>query len=228
MSRRYTAEELRTAARDAALHEWERVTRDDDGGKIGDRDRITHYYETIGRANLLPVDPTTGARKYREIKGLYWCSVGAMFAYMQIGDFVEPDRCVPVYIDVDIPFRMLSTWRLAQSENWEAAGTPEPDVIDAVSSPGRALDALAIPGTLATIVTRPHYGNYRDTLGGHVVLSNFVEGDKVHTIEFNGRGTLGDGTKGEGVVKNVHDISVFRKVYPLDDRHFEQFSPDVG
>lgn len=229
MSRRYTVQDLKSAVLACALAEHSRTVRDDDDGLEGDRERITTYYRAIGRAPLLPLTPD-GKPYYRETAATKWCAVFAMFCHARLGNHLEPDRCVAAYLDLDVAYEMISTYRLASHEfedpnKWDAAGVPVPAIIDATADPARALDALAEPGTLATIASRD-YGNYRDRVGGHVVLSSKVEGDAVHTVEGNAHGTLGDGAHGEGVVLRSRPIAEFRRVYLFDERHFEQIGVD--
>lgn len=221
----YSIQQIRRAWLDAAEAEWRRVVRDDDGGVPGDRDVITSYFEACRWGFWVPGG-------YVERPDNPWCGIGLGATGRRISDFLVPGQCVPVCLDMDIAYHLLpSTKRIALMRKWKAAGVPLPRVwsqnsgrfIDAMEGIGWAPEDVLLPGTVATVVTRDRYGDERDIVGGHFVMVRFYDSAKraAYTVEFNGRGELGDGTRGEGVVHQVRKLEAFRRAYEFDLGHFE-------
>ena len=228
----FSLDRIRRAWLDAAEAEWRRVVRDDDGGVPGDRDVISGYFEACRWGFWTRGSATQPGDTYAERPDNPWCGLGLAACGRRLGDFLEPGQCIPVVLDIDLAYHVLpSTDRIRLARKWKAAGH-EParfwkrsgklflDVRDAVASDP---EQVLVPGTIITVATRKHYGDYRDEWGGHFAMVRYynVAKREVHTVEFNGRGTLGDGTKGEGVIHQVRPLAAIRVAYEFGLDHFE-------
>lgn len=222
----YTIEEIRAAWVRAALAEWSRVVRDDDGGKEGNRSTIAQYFRATGWGGWL--DGVTGGG-YKETPRTSWCGHFAGAMGLRIGDYLEAGRCVGVQLDPDIALYCTpSTDRLASPGKWRAAGLPMPmfyrsrgdEVLRASGSDmTRAPELVLLHGVIATVKTSGH----KPENGDHVVIVEEYDPvtRTVSTVEGNGRGMLGDGKQGEGVVRQERALRDVRCVYHFDLAHFE-------
>lgn len=222
----YTIEQLRQAHLDAAVAEWERNVRDDDGGEAGDRTIIGSYFAANGWGSWL--DAVTGGG-YVETPRTSWCGQFVAAMGHRVGDYLREGVCVPVGIDHDVARMVLvSTARLADPKRWRAAGVGTPKIYRAAStkgmlqrSDGRLVAPASVlePGVVATFKTTGR----KPAIGDHIVLvhSYDVETQTIYTVEGNGRGKLADGTWGEGVIRRSRPLSDLRRVYPLDLEHYE-------
>lgn len=235
----YTIQQIRQAWLAAALDEWNNPrgvdpkrdsVRDDDRGKEGDRDIIGGYFAANGWRAWL--DNETGGG-YRETPRTSWCGQFQSAMSLRIGDYIKPGECVPLALDADVARMVLvSTSRLASRAKWNAAGSHMPVYFRQTSVENRlqrsdngtlaAADAVLLPGVLATVKT----SGRKPDVGDHIVLIESYNADAgtVDTVEGNGRGTLGDGSYGEGVVRTTRDFADIRRVYPLDLAVFETFA----
>lgn len=224
----FTIQQLREAWLKASLCEWRKTIRDDDGGKAGDRDVITSYFLVNNWGGWLAGVTGNG---YRETPRTSWCGQFAGAMGQRVGDHLVDGQCLTVTLDPKIAeYVMVSTSRLASPAKWKAAGAPMPQFytrskirddqfVDGKS--GRLVPAsrVLLPGVIATVKTsgrKPHVGD-------HIVcIEKFDEDDMlIDTVEGNGRGQLGDKTRGEGVVRAVRAVADIRMVYHLDKGHFE-------
>lgn len=221
----YSATEIMSAWADAADHEWQRVVRDDDRGVPGNRATITRYFEAVGWGWHVPGG-------YVERPDNPWCGIGQAFCGLRLGDFIEPGVCTGVMLDPELARVVLpSTRRLAKRRWWDKARAirPQPWIPD--DGQAALAELLQMP-RIATIASRD-YGDDRNEFGGHVVLIADYSTGQFETIEFNGRGILGDGQWGEGVVvrrgEHARDVAELRRVYPLSaDLHFDQILRDAA
>lgn len=222
----YTIEQLRQAHLDAALAEWAKNVRDDEGGEAGDRDIIAGYFAATGWGSWL--DAVTGGG-YRENPRTSWCGQFVAAMGHRVGAHLVEGVCVPVGIDFDVARTVLvSTARLADRQRWKAAGVNTPTIYRKASSRGMlqrsdgrlvAPSTAIEPGVIATFRT----SGRKPAIGDHIVLVERFDAEvgEVYTVEGNGRGTLGDGTWGEGVVRRKRPFSDIRRVYPLGLNHYE-------
>lgn len=204
----YTTKQIHAAIREAALDFWSEVIVDRDGSP-----EIERMFRSI-RWDFHIVNG------YRDKAKWAWCGVFAANCMLKIGEHLEENQCVPVLVDLDIlHIVMPSTKRLASKKKWEAATDIEPQIF-------RDYDRLGvrrglIPGAICTIATRK-YGNYRDDVGGHVVIvDEYDGGDTFTTIEGNANGRFGNGSHGEGVIRRVRNVADVRRVYLLQPEHLE-------
>lgn len=221
----YTIDEIRAAWLAAALDEWGRVVRDDDGGHEGNRADITRYFETCGWSFHLARFGGT----YREHPTTSWCGIFAGAMGRRLGDYLEPDRCVGLMLDADVAkYCTPSTERLASPAKWAAAneampriffGTGEGILRDKATRHIVKPEDVLLPGVLMTVKTS---GN-KPNVGDHIVLVEKYDpaSKTVYTVEGNGRGLLGDGKRGEGVVRVERALRDIRRIYHLDYSHFE-------
>lgn len=206
---KYTSKQIHAAIRKAAIDYWYDTIIDEDGSP-----EITQMFLNIGWGWRV-------ADGYRNSEKWAWCGIGAANCMLRIGEYIEDDQCIPVVVDLDILNTVMpSTRRLASSKKWNIATEREP-LIYHPSSYGGVRQGL-IPGAIATIATRK-YGNYRDDVGGHVVIvDKYEEGaDTFTTIEFNAHGELGNGERGEGVIRTTRKVSDVRRVYLLHHQNLE-------
>jgi hypothetical protein len=227
----YTDEQLRKAWLAAALDEWNNprgadprrnAVRDDDGGREGDRDIITGYFAACGWSFHVP-------NGYAERGNTAWCGIFAGAMGRRVGDYLVEGQCVGVALDADVCQKVMpSTYRLDSKQKWRAAGVSEALTFvpadegafrhkharSVVVSPEEVL----LPGVIACVETsggKPY--------GDHVVIVEEYDPHKkeLMTVEGNGRGLLGDGVAGEGVVRGVRDLRTVRRVYHFGVKHFE-------
>lgn len=219
-----TIEEIRAAWVEAALDEWRKVVRDDDRGVAGDRDVIAGYFEATGWGRWL--DEVTGGG-YRETSRTSWCGQFSAAMGLRVGRYLGD---VSVALDPGVArFVLVSTARLADRKRWAAAGVAMPTHYRKAScglqlqrsSDGQLVEASRFvkPGVICTFKT----SGRKPSLGDHIVLvTRFDEATGlIHTVEGNGRGELGDGSSGEGVVRVVRTFKDLRRVYPLGVEYFE-------
>lgn len=224
----FSIKQLREAWLSAALHEWAQAVRDDDQGKPGDRDVIAGYFRINNWGGWL--DGVTGGG-YRETPRTSWCGQFAGAMGQRVGDFMMEGQCMPITLDPKVAeFAMVSTSRLASPAKWKAAGVPMPQFytrskiredqfVDGKTGRLVPAERVLLPGVIATVKTsgrKPHVGD-------HIVCIEKFDADDmlIDTVEGNGRGQLGDKTKGEGVVRAVRAVADVRMVYHLDKAHFE-------
>lgn len=219
----YSDEQLRRALLDAALAEWATVVRDDDGGRPGNRDVITGYFEACRWGFHIPGG-------YVERRDNPWCGIFAGAMGRRVGDHLEPGKCVGLTLDADVClYAMPSTERLASLAKWKQAGAGIPVRFRRASVGGQFADAalgllhkaedVLVPGAIATVMTS---GN-KPEVGDHVVIveSYDPQNKTINTVEGNGRGKLGDGTHGEGVVRCVRKLEDVVRVVHLGREQFE-------
>jgi len=118
-----------------------------------------------------------------------WCGAFAAFCY---GNITPPALRKKVFPST---FRMYDNW--ARSSRNRGKKDIQPGDIITVWTTEKA-----------SIRSKYHYGQ-------HIVLCEYVDGDKIYTIEGNAKGELGDGTYGEGVIKRTRDLKDVAYVYRL-------------
>ncbi|MFU8806579.1 MAG: hypothetical protein ACNA8W_22405, partial [Bradymonadaceae bacterium] len=105
-------------------------------------------------------------------------------------------------------FVLPSTERITDRNRWKSAGLPllEP------------IHPCAIePGDWATVNTGAN-----KSYGDHWVIVEDVLPGAIATIEGNASGQLGNSKQGHGVIFRTRDLSSVRRVYRLEEEHFEQ------
>lgn len=179
------------------------------GGYPGDIETITEYIAGNGWQGWLD---RYGAGKYTEKytdehgeeRTMKWCGhfVGAMLRRVA-GEL--DGHSVDIRAGV-VRYCLPSCARMASAAKWREAKLPQPENIDIWR---------ARPGDIATV------GHGKD--GSHIVLiaGATSSAGSVDTLEGNAWGTLGDGTQGEGVVRNRRQWQEFRRVYRLGFAHFK-------
>lgn len=138
-----------------------------------------------------------------------YCGIFAMFAAVNIGEHLEPGRCVDVALDPGIAkFCMSSPDRLASRDKWKAAGFERPTPID---------PSEIRPGHIVTV--RP---TKLRPLGSHIVIAADrpnVAGE-FPTYEGNAVGIRADGSRGHGVIINTRHTRDVARVWELGPEHF--------
>jgi len=201
----YTAEECRTAWRDAFLALWREYIRDTQPGYAGDQEEIADLYREIGWDWAVEDG-------YSEAAGHEWCGVGCAAAGLRLGDHLEDDRCVPVSLAPDVARLVLPSTdrlyshRLAMDDYWDAAGV----------SPAREIDVEAVgAGDVCTVYPD------RKRWGAHIVLAaGPPRNGHIPTIEANATGELPDGDTGEGVVRRKRTLDQVAVAYRFLEDHF--------
>lgn len=206
----HTGQQLREAILDAMLAEWERpvVVGEDD-------DRITRYFREIGWGWAIdehcPGDTYDESIRQSTDAPLDWCGLGiAWVGVHRLGHHLEEGQCVPVRLHREVANTVLpSTYRKDKRGPMEFWDDIEPDPPDPVG-----VDEIR-PGDIITVETSRGL-----PYGDHFAV---VEEpcDVIVTVECNGYGQLGDGEDGRGVVRRTRDYGDVRRVYRLDERHFE-------
>lgn len=203
----YTTRQIHLAIRQAAEELWKAYIEDFD-----DSLEILRMFHAIG---------WNWIHAYKNSEKFAWCGVFAGVCCLNARYFLEEGLCANTTVDFDIArVVMPSTVRLDSLRKWQQATAHGPiRFLPEDVGP----DAL-IPGAIVTIAAR-NYGDYRDTIGGHIVIVDSYEGgDTFTTIEGNAHGTFPDeGLKGEGVVKRTRNTSDIRRVYHLRPEHLETF-----
>lgn len=223
----FSAADLRRAMLEAALDEWSKVVRDDDRGVPGDREVIAGYFRANGWGAWL--DNVTGGG-YVEHSRTSWCGQFAAAMGQRVGDYLVDGQCVGIGLDDDLARGVIvSTARLADRKKWRAAGFDMPTHYRASTVPsmlqrsgdGQLVEAASVlfPGVVATFKT----SGRKPQIGDHIVIVERFDPETglVHTVEGNGRGELGDGSSGEGVIRTTRRLADLRRVYPLELEHFE-------
>lgn len=206
---KYTADELRVAWLSSALALWREEIKDEDQSPT-----IKGMFRACGWGFW--VDDADG---YRNNAKHAWCGIFQGYAASLIGYYLEPGQCVSVTLDADILKHCIpSTARMVSDAKWRAAGVRKPQT---VTINGAGTTAL-VPGALATIAARD-YGDRRNEYGGHFVLVESYDANTgmVATVEGNAWGTMPDGSRGEGVVRNSRPVEQFRRVFLFDVDHYE-------
>lgn len=202
---RYSLDALRTAWRDAALALWRQNIRDTQPGYPGDRERIADLYRRIGWGWAVEDGYAEGA-------GHEWCGVGQAAAGLELGDHLQPDRCVPVSLHPDIARLVLPSTnrlyshRLPGTDRWKQAGVPPAHEIDV-----EAVDA----GDICTIYPD------RKRWGSHIVMATgHPRNGHIPTVECNAHGRFPTGDRGEGAVRRKRKLEQVAVAYRLFDPHF--------
>jgi hypothetical protein len=214
----YTAEQLGNALADAALSEWSRPVRDIEPGTPDDREHIAKYFNEVRRADgrswawfLLARHPR-GHAEYIEqtMRGEWeeWCGMFVAFcAQNLIGRHIAGRQCVNLTIAPGIAYYVLpSTARIASPAKWNEAGVDEPE---------RPLIEDMQRGDIFTVGA--------GGIGSHIGIVDEPPDDEsgeFMTIEGNGRGLLGDGTRGEGVIRRGRNIREIKQLIRLCPEHY--------
>lgn len=200
-------ERIRRAAVEVARREWSEVVRDEytdpiTGEAFKASPQIIDYHEDSGAA--WPV-----ADGYQEGRD-FWCGVFVAYCYSQIGVFLEPGRCVDIRLKPRIAhFAFPSTSRLDNPDKWREAG---------VTQAKRFEPESIQPGDVVVFRT----GRTGRPAGDHVTIAeDFPRHGSISVIEGNGWGPLGDGSEGEGVVRDTWSLEEVARVWRLDLHHFE-------
>ena len=206
----YTGKELRRALLKSVATEWHRPVHSRD-----DADRVTEYFRGIGWGWAIdehcPGDTYDESIRQSTDAPLDWCGIGpAWCAVHRVGFHLEAGQCVPVRLRPAIAQHVLpSTYRANSPEHWSRT---EAD------PPAQVAPEDIEPGDLVTVITRggKSYGDH------FVVARRSPKDGELPTYEFNAYGELGDGRTGRGVVGKTRDLDDVRRVYRLDERHFEK------
>ena len=206
---KYTAKNLREALLSACLTEHQLTVK-----SIGDERRITEYFHGIGWTWAVKENFPDGIyddeirRRGGRSAPLNWCGMGIGFVGVHlVGNHIVGGQCIDVRLKPGIARHVLpSTMRLQDLRRWEQAGVRPPEKVQA---PQR--------GDIITVYTT----GVRGDAGDHYAVVVEVEGDTLHTVEFNATGELGDGTRGRGVVRRTRRVQDVRQICRLEDIHFE-------
>ena len=200
---------MREALLKACLAEHERTIR-----SVGSEDRITEYFRGIGWGWAIDEHCPGGVyddqirRNGGRSVPLNWCGIGPGFVGTRLlGDHLIDGQCVDVRLKPGIATSVMpSTMRLEDLRRWEQAG---------VAPPG----AAAMPQRCDIITVET--SGVRGLAGDHYAVVVDVDGETIHTVEFNATGELGDGTRGRGVVRRTRPVSKVRQICRLETIHFE-------
>lgn len=203
----YTAQQLRRALLQVALAEHDRPVR-----SVGDEDRITRYFHETGWQWAL--NEASGGRYSEEARNrrgdlLNWCGLFVGWCGLHVGNYLERTMCVPVRLRPHVAqYPLASTWRATDVDQWEQSDIEPP--------PQVPHDEIA-PGDIVAVVT-----GERKPYGDHFAIVESVTDAGLETVEGNAFGELGDGEDGRGVVRNVRGLEDVRRVYRLEEMHFEE------
>jgi len=209
----FTSEQLLLAWRFAALAEWGTHVTDEPGN-------VEHYFDAVGWNFHIK-------NGYENNEKFAWCGIFAGAMGVEIGHYLEPGQCVPVFLDPDVArFCFPSTRRLVSAGKWAAAGVSPPTILrplNAQLNGSLTIDKLR-PGMTCTIGDVNNHGT-------HIVIVDQARPDEglVDTIEGNAHGELGDGSWGEGVVRrrgeHARPFEEFRRAILLDPiQHFDDLT----
>lgn len=198
---------VRLAAVAAAEAEWKKTVRDDytdpKTGKVYTfSPEIIAYHEDSGAA--WPV-----ADGYQEAED-FWCGVFAAYCYSRVGDFLIDGQCVDLRLKPEVAkVALLSTTRLNSPDRWEQAGVPQAIRLEPED---------AEPGDLLVFRT----GRTGRPWGDHITVGKSKpKNGEVELFEGNAWGTLGDGSRGEGVVVNTRKLAEVARAWRLRIEHLE-------
>jgi len=203
MTQQSSATKLRLALLRAAEAELDRGVTDEDSSVT-----IEQYFKAVGWGFWI------ADAGYVNVEKFAWCGVFVGAMGLRVGDFLEPDRCVDIFLNPAIAKYVLpSTVRLGSDNKWRQAGYTS---MQTGIYQGLFEDELvkkfkgAIKGCVATVGE----GFY----GSHIVIIRDVDLDKgtFTTVE-------GNATKNgfEGVVSKERDISSVKILWMPQPRHFE-------
>jgi hypothetical protein len=201
-----TIEQLRDALVDAALANWELTIRDIQRGYVGDRLEIERLFRLVrwGWA----IDKHGG---YKETSDTMWCGIHVAACGMEVGDFIMPGQCLDVSINpLMATFVIPSCTRLVSDRQYRRAGVPRMERLDPKDAIRGDIVILDTPRT-----NRPE--------GDHIMLAEGppdLERGVIACVEGNAIGTLGDGTRGEGVVRNERPLKDCLHAYRFELHHF--------
>jgi hypothetical protein len=193
-------EQLRRAMVEVAHAEWRKPVR-----SIGNEDIITGYWDICGWGGWLRSQKGC-ANGYVRVQGsgVDWCGIYIAACALRVGEVMDTKaRLRPGLARYVLP----STQRMTDKARWQSAGLPLLEPI--------ALRSVA-PGDIVTVDT-----GKGKPFGDHFVLVEDVLPGFLCTLEGNARGQLGDGQQGHGVVFRTRQMSAVKRVYRLNEAHFE-------
>jgi len=211
----YQIEKLLLAWRFAALAEWGTHVTDEPGN-------VEHFFDAVGWNFHIK-------NGYQNNEKFAWCGIFAGAMGLEIGHYLEPGQCVPVFLDPDVAkFAFPSTRRLVSAGKWAAAGVSPPTILRPLKNHEPGLGFLSLdllkPGMTCTVGNGKKHGT-------HIVIVDKInpESGTVDTIEGNAHGELGDGSWGEGVVRrrgeHARPFEEFRRAILLDPiQHFDDLT----
>jgi len=203
----YTLTQIIEGAILAAELSWEDTIRDTQKGHPGDIMEIERFFHLVDWGWMLARGKDG---RYQESKGMMWCGIFAGACFVQAGDFLDTEHCVDVKLKSQIASSCFpSCPRLASERRWEQCGVTPPERFDPKDVQRGDILILDTPRT-----SRPSGDHIMIALGG------LQEDGTIPTIEGNAYGTLGDGTYGEGVVKNNRPLERCLHAYRLRIEHF--------
>jgi len=195
-----TMQDVRNAAVDVAIEEWERVVRDPQ-----DRDRIKTYIRESGAGWMLDVG------RYDESED-FWCGTFAAYCFQQVGDHLVDGQCVDLSLADGLGRQIFpSTVRLAGRGPY-----PWTDFAD---GPPERIDPEDVQrGDVLSVKT----GRTSRPYGGHVVLAEGPpESGEIPTVEGNSsHGVLGNNEPGEGVCRAAWSVDDIGLALRLRKSHF--------
>lgn len=190
-----------------AEREWGKTVKDFDPGQTATPRKIEKYFERTGWQWFLDIHSDgTYTEKTAGHPWQSWCGLFVGYCGKMMGRHMSDDQCVDIKVTDGVIRTVLpSCDRLGSLRRWKSAGLDNiPEVkVDEIQR-----------GDIVTV------GEGRN--GEHITLARegVVDGE-IRTISGNGRGLLGDGTQGEGVVKNIRDANEIARAYRLPPAAFE-------
>lgn len=203
----FTIEDLLEAGGKAILAEHAKNIRDTDGDYPGDKVPIHGYYDTIGWAGILAANGKH--KEYNEEDEDYWCGAFAAAMLSNLNAFLGCEGEPTIGLHPKLAYYVFpSTLRLASAKKWAQAGFVKPEFVAPKNI--RYGDIVCVE----TGEGKPE--------GDHVTyaLSSVDKYGHFETGEGNGRGKLGDGSSGEGVVTNRRHVRVVKNIVRLTREHF--------
>lgn len=212
----YPIEEIRRSWRDAVAATVDAVVRDIDPGQPDDRMWIDSMWRDLGWGWYIDSHGDEGYDEAPES----WCGAGpAWVARHRLGEFLEPNQCVDVWLDPCVASEILpGTDRMYDPSRWEKCGIEPWPGHKAWHIDDRKIAELLRPGVLFTVGT--------GTDGSHICMVDEVDAaaGTVDTLEANSDGVIGDGRYGEGYVRR-YDTTVedyAGELHDVEPRSFDE------
>jgi hypothetical protein len=202
--------DIRRGSLDAYDAEWRRPVLDFEPGQSATPGPITRY----------ACETTRGERDYwcRSIGGEYdqerelqWCGLGPSWVLSHtLGHHILERQCVDVRLHPVIAYHLLpGTDRMYDRGRW--------DKYD-IAFPEQPTPADIIPTDIITV------GDGVDGSHFTIAISEVDADGRFRTLEFNGKGLLGNGRYGEGVIKRLPTKArgYDGRIHPIEPRHVDE------